>query len=118
MKSILFVDDAKTPEMFGLSEDAVDWAKNSKEALEMFRKKYHEIIYLDHDLGSDSLDGYQILSEIVNIQIPERVYSITSNPVGVRKFEWLCWEKDIEFEHIFGMINKYQMRDDERDINS
>jgi hypothetical protein len=45
-----------------------------------------DVLCIDHDLGIDSISGYDVISEAVRYGLlPPRVQIVSSNPVGVQR---------------------------------
>ena len=44
---------------------AVDWAKRGIAAMQLFRAKRFDLVFFDHDLGTDSVTGSQIAKDIL-----------------------------------------------------
>lgn len=45
-------------------------------------------LYMDHDLGEDSTNGYEVLTLALELGLcPENVFLVTSNPVGRQNME-------------------------------
>lgn len=93
---ILFIDDEKTPDWYGLPEDTVV-AKSYDDAISKLSDE-PMILYLDHDLGR-SKDGSKILDYIVNNKwIPVFVYITSFNSVGIDRIKYVCEDYDIPYE--------------------
>lgn len=57
-------------------------SKGAKRFLEQMKGNF-ECLMMDHDLGLESEDGYQILTwALENDLVPDKVEMVTSNPVG------------------------------------
>lgn len=77
IKTVL-IDDQRTFDV-----DAI--CRHSNEAKKLLKELNgnFEILMMDHDLGLDSEDGYQILTwALENNLVPDEVEMVTSNPVG------------------------------------
>jgi hypothetical protein len=101
VNDVLFVDDEKLPEWFGLDKKTAH-AKTSSEARAIWDKGEFKILYLDHDLGVNGLmDGSQVLSWICSLSHkPEKVFCISLNPVGVERIAGVCHDFEIPMEDI------------------
>ena len=53
-------------------------------------------LYIDHDLGETSKNGYEALKTMFydHKMFPESVYIISSNPVGIKNIQGLLIEQD------------------------
>jgi hypothetical protein len=103
IKHILFLDDEKIPEWFGIVvNDLVDVATSYIEAVRLINNNTYQIMYLDHDIGSSTKDGSIILQRYMQLgrQVPQKVYCISWNPVGVERIRLVCEDWNIPFEAI------------------
>lgn len=99
MSDIIFIDDEKLPEWFDLPEDAVH-AKNAQEALDLLCEHKRSILYLDHDLGP-GIDGKKLLEIICReMYIPDKVFCISFNLIGVKRIRDVCKDYNIDFDAI------------------
>jgi hypothetical protein len=60
---ILFIDDEKVPQQFGLDANTPH-ARTAAQALEMIEKEGLDELYLDHDLG-EGWTGHELLKNLV-----------------------------------------------------
>jgi hypothetical protein len=98
---ILFVDDEKLPEWFGLPR-STNHAKDANEFDEMFWRTKPTGIYLDHDIG-DGRDGSKALAKILGDggwTCLDKVFCISLNHIGVERIKGVCSDYHIEFEDI------------------
>lgn len=97
MNKVLFVDDEKLPEWFGLNSET-DIAKTFDEALNLMLKNNYEFIYLDHDIGSTTTDGSVLLYRYMSSahsKTPKQVYCISWNPIGEERIRLVCKDWNI-----------------------
>jgi hypothetical protein len=113
LSDILFVDDEKKPEWYGLDPSTMHIATSFREALSLINKNSYSIIYLDHDLGSIHVDGSILLQKYMMLkkELPlKKVYCISWNPIGIERIRLICKDFNVPFElfHIkkeFEIIN-------------
>lgn len=97
---ILFVDDKKKPEEFGLDSRQIHYVRTVKDAATLASENYYHIMYIDHDLGG-KIDGSQMLARFcASHRVPDKVFCISCNPIGIKRIEGVCNDYDIEFEDI------------------
>jgi hypothetical protein len=76
-KFVLLIDDCRELNV----ELIARTASAGRAMLEAFKGRIEQVIF-DHDLGSDET-GYDVLNwALENDYVPDRVFLITSNPVG------------------------------------
>ena len=72
----LLIDDLRALEM-----DQI--ARTGEAGLRALRSSPVTHLYMDHDLGDDTTDGYRVLMQALEEGIcPPNVFLVTSNPVG------------------------------------
>jgi len=100
LSNILFVDDNKKPEWYGLDSSTMHIATSFEEAISLIKKNSYSIIYLDHDLGSIESDGSILLQRyiILKNELPQKVYCISWNPIGIERIRLVCEDFNIPFE--------------------
>lgn len=94
--TILFLDDCKSPEWYGLKAEEIQVCRTGEEALRWGAKRPIDVLYLDHDLG-DGISGYTVLEELIDQynNPPKAVVIISLNPVGTQRITALCQYNDI-----------------------
>ena len=76
MKLTLLIDDLRD-----IDVDVI--ARNGKAGLVILDLIRVDVLYLDHDLGPDSISGYTVAMKALDLDImPPTVILVTSNPVG------------------------------------
>lgn len=98
MNSVLFIDDDKKPEWYGLDSALIHVAKTFELALELMIKNKYEIIYLDHDLGTVKTDGSVLLNRYMSTpgsKAPQKVFCISWNPIGRERIRLVCKDWNI-----------------------
>lgn len=100
MDKILFVDDEKFPEWFGLPRDTKH-ARGYDEAAFLWQSGNYNILYLDYDLDNGR-NGADLLNILAAHKKPEKVFCISINQSGgVERIKTVCeigWK--IPFEDI------------------
>ena len=92
MRKVLWLDDIRNPldYTFLFPKDCtLEWVKNGEEFIGSIKKEIPDIIFLDHDLGTDSMDGYDCIKWLCNYLLDENlvehvpeIFSQSMNPVG------------------------------------
>ena len=92
MNRILFIDNEKKPDYFGLPLDTT-WATSVDEAIRYFEIDTYMTLYLDYDLGNPEKNGAWLLREMCKWHYqPAFVYIISLNEEGVRAIREVCNE--------------------------
>jgi len=77
----LWVDDLRPA-----PDDSWDIAKNGKDAFYMMKQHKYSVVSLDHDMGEDSINGYELVKwmydRLNKLNWPETISIHTANPVG------------------------------------
>ncbi len=97
---ILFVDDIKQPGWYGISMYNVHHATTYEDAKYFMDRNIYDVIYLDHDLGSISADGSNLLQYYIQLRRQKsfKVVCISWNPIGIERIKAVCEEYNIPFE--------------------
>jgi hypothetical protein len=94
---ILFVDDEKLPQQFGL-DAKTPHARTAAQALEMIEKEGFDELYLDHDLG-EGWTGHELLKILVERGTKiKKVTFISLNVVGIGNMIELCRDNNIPYD--------------------
>jgi len=97
MSKILFVDDVKRPEWFGLPENTPR-IENGFIAIDLWNDGNYDTLYLDNDLGL-GIEGYDVLVKIIESgKLPKKVVCISNNIIARNRMCNLCYDFNIKFD--------------------
>lgn len=95
---VLFIDDMKLPQQFGL-DASTPHARTGEEALRMIEECGYDELYLDHDLSEEGMTGYDLVKVLVEKGIKiKKVTIISLNMVGVGNIIELCLNHGIPYD--------------------
>lgn len=97
---IIFIDDFKRPEWYGLTPGEFFQFTEGDRALAFCKEAIIDVLYLDHDLG-ETMSGYWVLAHLVEEfkNVPKSVVCISLNPAGTKRIAALCEKHGIPFEY-------------------
>ena len=105
---ILVIDDERTFDnrKLGVYKEEITYARYGEEGLACLQEAF-DVVYLDHDLGENSIDGYGVTMEIEKLAYQGTLLDVgkfvihSMNPVG-RMNMYQCLSKfyNVEFARV------------------
>ena len=98
---IIFLDDNKRPEWYGLKSGKFFHFTDGDRALLFCKEAPIDVLYLDHELGN-SMRGYHVLLNLIQKfkNPPKTVVCISMDVLGICLIEALCKKFDIPYEYL------------------